>query len=149
MKKLFLSILFVGGLFIGLSSISKAADVKSWNYTETTSSATIFNGGGYVKKVYLSHCAPSAEGTHYAVLVDSVVAAAGSTFSIFPASQKKSPALLFNSTTTLLSTGANGYDKNASIVYDDPGLYIEDAAYLYQTAVASGETYKCGVLWRK
>lgn len=143
MKKIIAVAFLLVGMLIGKSEA--AGLFEGWQITEVTaSSATVFDGTGRVKAVYVTTQVSNA--TDWTVLIDTPADTPnGTTFASFTSGRKKSPAIYFTSNT--VNSGLLTNYK--AIDYGEDGIIFSSACFVFKTAASSGEANKVFVEWRK
>ena len=147
MNKILTFTLLAFGLLVVGTKVYSVGNSDAWEYKEVAaSSATLFNGSGWLKAISLSSATPTNDLKNFAVALDSYSAdTSNAPYSSFISSQKKSQALLFKSTITV-----NGYSTFENYIeYPGDGVRIYNGLFIYKTTDSSGEAHKVGVLFRR
>ena len=148
--------LLVGFGFMFLGSNAKAdseggliGGSRGWNYTHAGSSGSIFTGAGEVGGIQLSSGTSLDSLANYGVGIDTN-ATTNVTSVTSIAAQRVTPALIFESTTTVGDATAIIQEKHWKINDGDgKGYRVQNGFYWFPTASASGEAHRAIIKWRR
>ena len=147
MRKLFIASLLVFA-FCKVAKADIVGGVNGWYYTHIGSSGSIFTGAGEVGAIFLSS-GPSTT-IEYGIGVDTQATTAFSASVLADATNRVTPALTFNSTTTLTNDIVGPMDRTWDATSGTgEGLQVRDGFYWFPTANASGEALRAIVKWRR
>lgn len=139
-KYLFFAIVSV----LALSIVKKAESAGSriyegWSYYDLSAASGSITGPLTIKAIVSSTASTTGV---WAVVIETNTAA-GSVYSSYTSSQKKSPALPLST-----STSING-QTNVLMDYGQDGLFVGTTAFFYLSNAPSGEANKIGVIFSK
>jgi len=143
--------LFIASLLIMSAGIAKAdliSGQSGWNFTHFADSGSLTTEAVEIGAIYMSSGISTQ--ADYGILF-STNATSSVLFGALPAAGRVSPALIFNSTTTLTGDQlAPAMDRvwNA-IGPDGNGIRLNNGAYWFASAGASGEARRAVIKWRR
>ena len=145
MNKTLLS--FVVGILLLAAGKSYAVWTDAWTFQEVTANSETFKGPLYVSQIWLSSPTTNTSGDFAVLLASPTNVTPGQLFSDFSSDAKKSPALVYNSTTSVNSNVNLG--SYLAIDYGEPGIFISTDASVYKSKASSGEALKAFIKYRR